>query len=100
MLAGEWGRAEFPVDLPTPALDHHDGRDVAEAKHNIPIGQFADPIGEGPSVTVVLDGRYAVLRGIEMLPALPLPHDFPVRSHFHEVIADHLAALRLGPGTT
>src|SRR5260370_27274623 len=99
MLAGERRRTELPVDLPCPSIDHHDGRDIAEAEHNIPVGQFAEPIGERPPVAIVLDGRYGVSDGIEMLPALPLPHGFSVCRHLHEVVADHLTVVDFGPGT-
>src|SRR6516164_10508231 len=96
MLAGKRRRAELPVDLPRPAIDHHNGRYVAEAEHNIPVGQFAEPIGERPPVTVVLNGRYAVFNWIEMLPALPFPDDFSICRHLHEVIAHDLAVVDFG----
>src|SRR5215468_1158111 len=100
MLAGERRRAELPVNLSGLAIDHHDRRNVAKAEHNISVRQFAEPIGEGPPVAIVLDSRYAFFTRIEMLPALPLPHDFSARRHLHQVIADHLAALQLAAGTT
>src|ERR1700752_5138955 len=98
-LAGGRGRTELPISLPCPAIYHHDGRNVAETEHDVPVGQFAEPITEGPSDAVVLDGRDAVSDGIAMLPALPLPHDFSVCRHLHEVVADHLAVVDFGPGT-
>src|SRR6516162_4059848 len=96
MLTRERRRAELPVDLPRPAIDHHNGRYVAEAEHNIPVGQFAETIGKRPPVAVVLGSRYCVFLGIEMLPAVPLPYDFSVCRHLHEVVADHLAVVDFG----
>src|SRR5260370_30173535 len=99
MMAGERGSTELPVDLGCPSIDRYHGRDVAEAEHDGAVGHFAEPIAEGPRGGVDLYSRDAVSDGIEMLPALPLPQDFSVCRHLHEIVADHLPVVDFGPGT-
>src|SRR6516225_1285636 len=100
VLAGKRGCTELPVDLPCPTIEHHNGRDIAETEHNIAVRQFTEPVRKGPPVAIVLHGCYAVYSGIEMLPALPLPHDLSVCRHLYEVVADDLAVVDFGTGTT
>ena len=67
--------AELPDDVAGGALDHHDGRDVAEADQDVALGGLRHGVAVGPFVAQILR-RDRVALGLQMLPAAPFPHRF------------------------
>jgi hypothetical protein len=94
VLLGERWAAEPPDDLARGPVDHDDGRDVAEAHDDVALRRLGHRVAVRPLRPAVLE-RHRMGRGVEVIPASPLPHDLAARRHLDEVVGVHRAA-RLG----